>query len=172
MPEKLSTKRNEYMNNIDDIITFCVNLARQMIISGANLERVQLAVEVICRAYNLHDVSLFFLSSYISLGAYDSEGHYSQRQASIPPAGIHLDRLRKLNQLSYKVAEITPPAKLLDRMLHRAMDTRSYNDLIVLIGKITAMTCLCFMFGGTPRELFPVAAVTALMHFLMRSATI
>ena len=155
------------MTETEHILAFCVNLARQMIISGANLERVHLAVEVICRAYHLHDVSVFFLSSYISLGAYDSEGNYSSRQASIPPAGINLDRLRSLNQLSYKIAEITPAPKLLDKMLLRAMDTKPYSEIMLLIGKVIAMSCLCFMFGGSARELFPIAAVTALIHFLM-----
>lgn len=155
------------MNNIEDILNFCINLARQMIVAGANLERVHLAVEVICKAYHLQDVSIFLLSNYISLGAYDPEEHYAYRQASIPPAGIHLERLRKLNQLSYKVAEITPPAKLLDKMFQRAMDVHSYNELTLLAGRLVAMSCLCFMFGGGVRELFPVAIVTALVHFLM-----
>ncbi len=155
------------MNNLEDILNFCVNLARQMILAGANLERVHLAVEVICKAYHLRDISIFFLSSYISLGAYDSEGNYSSRQASIPPAGIHLEKLKSLNQLSYKVAEITPSPKVLDQMLERAMQVREYNTLIVLIGRICAMTCLSFMFGGSVREIFPIAMVTALMHFLM-----
>ena len=155
------------MSYLEDIINFCVQLARQMIIAGANLERVHLAVEVICKAYGLKDISIFFLSSYISLGAYDSEGNYSSRQASIPSAGIHLERLKSLNQLSYKVAEITPNPKVLDQMLERAMQVQEYNTIIVLLGRICAMTCLSFMFGGTIREVFPVAAVTALMHFLM-----
>ena len=155
------------MNHLDDILTFCVNLARQMIVSGANLERVHLAVEVICKAYGLQDISIYFLSSYISLGAYDSEGHYSSRQASIPPAGIHLERLRSLNQLSYKVAEITPNPKTLMQMLDRALQVREYNSLVVLLGRICAMSCLSFMFGGSVRELFPVAAVVTLLHFIM-----
>ena len=155
------------MEHINDILNFCVNLARQMVVSGANLERVHLAVEVICKSYGLKDVSIYFLSSHISVGAYDSEGNYSSRQASIPPAGIHLERLRSLNQLSYKVAEITPNPKTLMQMLERAVEVREYSTLIVLLGRICAMCCLSFMFGGSLSELFPVAAVTALMHFLM-----
>ena len=155
------------MNQLDDILTFCVNLARQMIVSGANLERVHLAVEVICKAYGLQDISIYFLSSYISLGAYDPEGHYSSRQVSIPSAGIHLERLRSLNQLSYKVAEITPKPKTLMQMLERALQVKEYNTLVVLLGRICAMSCLSIMFGGSVRELFPVAAVVALLHFLM-----
>lgn len=155
------------MNYVDEILEFCVNLSRQMIISGANLERVHLAVEVICKAYGLKDISIFFLSNYISLGAYDSEGNYSSRQVSIPPAGIHLERLKSLNQLSYKVAEITPNPKVLMQMLERAVQVREYNSFLVLIGRICAMSCLSFMFGGSTREIFPIAAVVTLLHFLM-----
>ena len=154
-------------NNIDEVLDFCVNLSRKMIVSGANLERIQLAVEFICRAYNLKDLSIFLLSTHISISAYDSDGRYSSRQASIPPAGIHLERLKSLNQLSYRVAEITPPTKLLANMLEKASNVRDYNDMIVLIGRICAVFCLCFMFGGSFSDLLPVAFLVSLIHFMM-----
>ena len=56
---------------IEDILDFCVELSRRMIISGANLERVSLAVERICRTYQLTDTSLFLLSTHIILSARD-----------------------------------------------------------------------------------------------------
>ncbi len=157
------------MRNIDEILTFCVNLGRQMIVSGANLERVQLAIEFICRAYKLKDVSIFMLSTNLSVSAYDSEGNYSSRQVTVPAAGIHLERLKSLNQLSYKVAEITPTPKLLDKMLERAMEVHNYSDSVILLGRISAMCCLCFMFGGNVFTLIPVSLVTALLHFLMKA---
>ena len=52
-------------------------------------------------------------------------------------------------------------------MLERALQVKEYNTLVVLLGRICAMSCLSFMFGGSVRELFPVAAVVALLHFLM-----
>lgn len=153
--------------NVAEIVSFCVNLSRQMILAGANLERVQLAVNIICRAYKLHDVSIFLLSTHISLSAVDEAGNYASRQASIPPAGINLERLKSLNQLSYKVAEITPATKVLDQMLERACSVKSYGDIIILLGRILAMSCLCFMFGGSFLDLIPVAGVTVLLHYLM-----
>ena len=153
--------------NVAEIVSFCVNLSRQMIVSGANLERVQLAVNIICRAYNLHDVSIFLLSTHISLSASDKYGNYASRQASIPPAGINLERLKSLNQLSYKVAEITPATKVLAQMLERACSVQSYSDIIILLGRILAMSCLCFMFGGGFLDLIPVTGVTVLMHYMM-----
>ena len=154
-------------NNIEEVLSFCVNLSRNMILSGANLERVHLAIEFICRAYGLKDLSIFLLSTQISLSAYDKDGVYASRQASIPPAGIHLERLKSLNQLSYKITEIKPPSKLLEKMLARAIDVKDYPDWLILIARICAMSCLCFMFGGGFFDLVPVAIVTALIHFTM-----
>ena len=155
-------------NNIDEVLDFCVNLSRKMIVSGANLERVRLAVEFISKAYNLKDLSIYLLSTHISLSAYDSEGRYSSRQASIPTSGINLNRLRSLNQLSYRISEITPPTKLLAKMLERASQVSEYNSMIILIGKICAVICLSFMFGGSFSDIIPVAFVVALIHFMMQ----
>ena len=154
--------------NIEEILSFCVNLSRQMIIAGANLERVHLAIEFICRAYELKDVSIFLLSTHISLSATDENGKYASRQASIPPSGIHLERLKSLNQLSYKIAEITPNTKFLNHMLEKSLEVRDYKDWTVLLGRVCAMSCLCMIFGGGIFELIPVATVTAFVHFLMK----
>ena len=155
------------MRDIDYIITFCVNLSRNMIMSGANLERIHTAVNTVCRAYGLRDVGVFLLSTHMSVSAFDEEGNYSSRQISIPSSGIFLDRLRSLNQLSYKIAEITPNPKTLAQMLDRAMNVDDYPEIVILGGKICAMLCLGVIFGATLWDLVPVACITALIHFLM-----
>ena len=155
------------MRDIDYVLEFCVNLSRNMIMSGANLERVQTAVDTVCRAYGLHDVSIYLLSIRISLSAYDSEGNYSSRQTSIPSSGIYLDRLRSLNQLSYKIAEITPNPKTLAQMLERAMNVKDYPEAVIVAGKICAMLCLGFIFGAKLWDAVLVAVITVLIHFVM-----
>ena len=47
MSQKIEPAANS-RRPIEDILDFCVELSRRMIISGANLERVSLAVERIC----------------------------------------------------------------------------------------------------------------------------
>lgn len=155
------------MSSLENILTFCVNLSREMILSGANLERVHTSIEIICRAYGLKDVSIFLLSTHISLSAYDKEGNYAARQASIKSAGINLERLKNLNQLSYKISDITPSPRLLEKMLERSLETRDYPGWIILTARIVAMSCLCFMFGGGVIDLIPVGIVTALIHFML-----
>ena len=153
---------------LENILDFCVDLSRRMVVSGANLERVSLAVDRICHAYGLHDVSLYLLSSYISLSARDETGKYATRQGSIPPSSIHLEQLKKLNRLSFAVAEQTPGAGRLKKMLSEATAVKGYPDWLVLLAQIAAMCCLCLIFGGRVPDLPPVAIVTVLMHYLMR----
>ena len=43
------------------VLDFCVELSRRMIMSGANVERVNLAVDRVCSTYELDDVSGFNL---------------------------------------------------------------------------------------------------------------
>ena len=74
---------------IEDILDFCVELSRRMITCGANLERVSLAVEHICKTYALTDMSLFLLSTNVILSARDCSGFYASRQLTIPPAASH-----------------------------------------------------------------------------------
>lgn len=81
------------------VLEFCVELARRMILAGANVERVQLALERICHAYPLTEIDLFLLTNRISLSAVDEDGMFVIRQCSIPTAGIHLEQLRQLNTI-------------------------------------------------------------------------
>lgn len=99
-----------------------------MIVSGANLERVELAVELICRAYGMTDVSLFMLSTHISLGVMDDEGRYVSRQVTVPPLAIHLEKLKKLNRLSYTVVSEKPSPDKLHDMLEEASVAREYSN--------------------------------------------
>lgn len=153
--------------NSEAVLEFCVELSRRMIVSGANLERVQLAVERICHAYRFTDTSLFLLSTHISLSAMDADGRYVSRQCSIPPAGIHLERLKRLNRLCYTVASTHPAPEKLPKLLNAATEGKERPDWQILLAQIAALSCLCLIFGGGVRELIAVAMVSAVLHYVM-----
>ena len=149
------------------VLDFCVELSRRMIMSGANVERVNLAVDRVCSTYELDNVSIFLLPTYVSVSARDRSGYSAVRQASIPAGGINLTRLMSLNRLSYRVKEQHPSPDRLGSLLEKASDTKDYPDPVVLLGQICAMSCLCLLFGGGFREILCVAAVTVLAHYLL-----
>ena len=163
----MSKKRIEE-SNAELVLEFCVSLARCMVMSGANLERVDLAMALICRAYGFTDVSIFLLSSHISLSGRDEAGNYISRQVTIPPAGIHLERLKRLNRLSYMVVNEKPAASKLQAMLDEAWQAREYHEAALTAGQVGAMICLCLIFGGGITEVIITAVITIALRFVGR----
>ena len=161
------SQNNTRPRSFELVLDFCVELSRRMIMSGANVERVNLAIERVLSPYELNDVSIFLLPTYVSVSAKDWSGHCAVRQASIPAGGINLTRLMSLNRLSYTVKEQIPSPDRLAALLEKASDTKDYRDPVVLLGQICAMSCLALLFGGGIREIICVAVVTVLAHYLL-----
>ncbi|MGX8698695.1 MAG: threonine/serine ThrE exporter family protein [bacterium] len=149
------------------VLDFCAELSRRMVLAGANLERVNISIERVCHAYGLREVCCLLLSTRVELSARDEEGRYASRAAAIPPAGIDLRTLKSLNRLSYTICEKKYEPSQLMWYLEEAGRTIPYPDWAVMLARVAAMGCLCLIFGGTWRELIPVAIVTALMHYVM-----
>lgn len=151
-----------------NIVDFCVRLSKYMIFSGANLERVQIAIARISNTYELKDVSMLLLSTFISLGARMPDGTYISRQTAIPTADNNLQRLKQLNRLTYTIAETKPDIKELNGMLDKALKVESYPQWLVNIAQIAGMSCVCMMFGGGPGEVFCTALIVAVLQQVMR----
>ena len=164
--EKTAEKRLS-ASQVEAVVDFCVELGGRMIESGANLERVSLAVERVCHAYELTGISLYLLSTHISLGAKDADGRYAMRQRAIPPVSNHLERLKKLNRLSYDVVAQTPDSRQLAALLEEASACGEQKESVTLLAQVCAMSCLCLIFGGGYREVISVVIVTAIMHGVM-----
>ena len=163
-----TTPHKHQQRPVEDILDFCTLLGSRMIASGANLERVQLAVERISRAYGLTDVSLYLLSTNISLSARDNAGYYAIRQRSIPAVKLQMNRLQSLNSLCYSIAKHTPSPKDLRGLLDDASNVDEYSDHIVLLGQICAMSLLCLLFGGWFREVICVVMIITVVHYTLR----
>ena len=148
------------------MLDFVVALSRQMIVSGANLERVELAADKILVSYGMTDISIFLLSTHMSVSARGTDGTYASRQITIPASGIHLSRLRQLNRLSYDVCRSVPDPATLRDLLTEAEDVKEYPDWVILLGQVIGMLCLCFLFSGSWRDGVCVALITVILHFV------
>ena len=156
------------MQNIDYILDFTVHLGREMLQVGANLERVNTTMELVCKSYGLHEVSIFSLSTTISVSAKNNEGETRVRQLAVPSTGIHLERLRRLNDLSYKVCNEKPDPSKLEDMLYEAQMVPAYSAGIELLGNMIAILSLCRIFGGGWQEMLVTAANVVILFAISR----
>ncbi|MCR4611202.1 MAG: threonine/serine exporter family protein [Lachnospiraceae bacterium] len=156
------------MRDIDYIIDFAAHFGRELLFAGANLERANNTMERICKTYSLHEVSIFSLSSNITLSAKTADGETHIRQVSVPGPAIHLTKLTKLSRLANKVCEEAPEPKKLQDMLYEAIMVPSYGTWIDMGAFVLAITCLCRIFGGNWQELVVTALVTVMAYWISR----
>ena len=155
------------MKKIDYVLDFCKELGKQMIVSGANIERVNHCIERVCHAYGLHDVTCANLSTRISISAKDEEKTYAHRQTDVPPQVINLERLKKLNNLSFEVVRETPDEKTLYDLLH-GVTSNDFPWWIMMIGFMVAMMALARIFCAGWSEILIVELNTLILFGLSK----
>ena len=158
------------MERIEYILDFCKELGKQMIASGANIERVNLSIERICHAYGLHDVTCANLSSRISISAKDENKLYAHRQTDVPPQNINLEKLKKLNNLAFDVCKDKPKEDTLYDLLH-GIKTNDFPWWVMMIGFLVAMMGLARIFCAGFTEILVVELNTLLLFGLSRVLT-
>lgn len=156
------------MKKTGKILEFTVKLGQRMILSGANLERVNDTMYRVCESYGLEEISIFSLTSTIMVSASTPEGDFCTRHVSVPPSGIHLAALSKYNQLSRTVCSELPPPEKLSGLLKQADERTEYSTGIIICGYLMAMTCLCLMFGGTAGDVISADLITVVLYWLIR----
>jgi uncharacterized membrane protein YjjP (DUF1212 family) len=154
------------MENIDYILDFMVHLGCEMLKSGANLERVERSLELVAKAYNLREIGITLLSSSITVSAREARQFPRVRQVKVPFCEIHLERLRRLNNLSYRVCQEKPEPQKLEDMLYEAVMTPSYSTGMLLFGYLLAMASLCRIFGGTVQDIIAADLITVVLFFV------
>ena len=158
------------MEKIDYILDFCKELGKQMIVSGANIERVDMCIERICHAYGLHDVTCANLTTRISISAKNEKKDYAHRQTDVPPQVFNLERLKKLNNLSYFVSENTPDVTTLYDLLH-GVKTNDFPWWVIMIGYLVAMAGLGRIFAAGWAELLIIELNTLLLFGISKVLT-
>ena len=152
------------MNKIDYVLDFCKELAKDLIVSGANLERANLSVEKICHAYGLHDVTCVNTSTKISISAKDENQNYTSRQTDVPPQVINLEKLKKLNQLCFDTSKNLPdPATLREKL--SGIKTNDFPTWAILLGNMVAMLGLGRIFGANWADLIVILVNTVIIFF-------
>ena len=156
------------MERIEYILDFCKELGKQMIASGANIERVNLSIERICHAYGLHDVTCANLTSRISISAKDENKLYAHRQTDVPPQNINLEKLKKLNNLAFDVCRDKPREDTLYDLLH-SIKTNDFPWWVMMLGFVTAMLGLARIFCAGWTEILVVELNTLLLFGLSKA---
>ena len=94
--------------NLEQLLSCTLDIGEQMLISGAEISRVETSIRLICKAYGCRRTDVFTITSSIVLSAEDAEGHHATQTRRITGGGTNLTRVHMLNDLSRRICRQTP----------------------------------------------------------------
>ena len=92
----------------EQLLTCALDIGEQMLISGAEIGRVEDSVRHICTAYGCQRTDVFTITSSIVVSIEDSQRNFYTQSRRITGTRTDLTRLDKLNALSRRICSATP----------------------------------------------------------------
>lgn len=133
-------------------LEYVMDIAEQMLISGAEVSRVEESVTRICRAMGAARSDCFIITSLMCVTVHDESGETYTQTRRIRALGTHFHKLEKLNALSRRICA----EKLSEEELGEALDEIKRCKPYPLGVSFAAYAVIAFaftlFFGGTPLQ--------------------
>ena len=129
-----------------------LNIGEQMLMSGAEVGRVEDSIRRICTAYGAVRVDVFSITSSIVVTMYSPDFGSLTQTRRISGLGTDMHRLDKLNQLSRSICSGKPPLEDAARELAQIRSSKQYPFVVQLLIYAVISASFTIFFGGNWRD--------------------
>lgn len=151
----------------DLLLTCALDIGEQMLISGAEIGRVEDTVRHICRAYGCSRTDVFTITSSIVVTIEDQNRNYFTQTRRITGTHTDLTRLDRLNELSRQICRTTPGFDRVQAELKQICDTKTYPLWLEALGSALIAGAFTVFFGGGAADGLVAAVLGLLLHFFL-----
>ena len=153
---------------VDNLVRVALDIGEGLLKSGAEIHRVEDAIEHICKAYGAAHVEVFSIQSLIVTSVRMPDGTYSSQSRRITNISNQLSSLEYYNTLSRDICRDTPDFDEIDRRIFEIKHKRKSPYWLIVIGFICAASGFAIFFGGSWRDGIAAAIIGLVMAFIDR----
>ena len=162
-----STTHSDSSNStVDNIVRIALDIGEGLLKSGAEIHRVEDAIEHICTAYGGAHIEVFSIQSLIVTAVRMPDGSYSSQSRRITNISNHLRCLEHYNRLSREICKNTPDFDEVDRRIAEIKKKRNYRFALIVLGYACAAGAFAVFFGGSLRDGLAAALIGIVMALL------
>ncbi len=143
----------------DKKMELLMEIAQQMIESGAEIGRVEESITRMCTAYGCAPQA-YATSSNVILTVQGKDGFHSTHSRRVKKASFDMERLHLLNDLVRRITANTPEAEEIAEELYRLDSVPRYSNWFQLICYALIAGSFCVFFGG--RDLWEILSAYAI----------
>ena len=146
-----------------ELINSAMSIGEQMLISGAEVHRVEDSVRRICRARGAVRTDVFIITSSMVLTVHDAAGVAYTETRRINSSGTDYEALDKLNALSRKICSEPMTDAEIRRELDKIKNRKKYPIWMELIAYAFIGSAFTLFFGGTPIQALVALFIGAIL---------
>lgn len=150
----------------DKLLYYALNIGEQMLICGAEVNRVEDSISRICKAYGIKQVDVLTITASIVTTIYDDKFGSITQTRRIQGQDTNLNKLDKLNQLSRTICETTPDFDYIKEQLHQIEHIKDFPFGIQLLSYALISGAFAMFFGGTVYDMLASAMIGVLMKYI------
>ena len=132
----------------EQLLSCALDVGEQMLISGAEVGRVEAAIRFICTAYGCCRADVFTITSSIVVTAYYPDGRHCTQTRRITGTRTDLTRLHRLNALSREICATTPSYEYVQEKLGKICARSPYPLWLEALGSALIAFSFAIFFGG------------------------
>lgn len=153
---------------VDNLVRIALDIGEGLQKSGAEIHRVETAIEHICKAYGAAYVEVFSIQSLIVTSVRLPDGSYSSQSRRITNCSNHLRCLEHYNRLSRDICRDKPDFDEVDKRIAEIKKKRNYRFSLIVLGYAFAAGAFAVFFGGSLRDGLAAAIIGIIMALVDR----
>lgn len=150
---------------MEEYLHVAMTIGEQMLISGAEVSRVEDTIRRICLAYGAARVDVFSITTIIVTTVYSEEAGSCTQTRRIHGWSTDLNRIALFNQLSRRICSSNMEVSQVQEEIRKIMESPGYSFLVQLIIYAVISGAFSVFFGGT----LPDMAASALIGIALKA---
>ncbi len=134
------------------LLNLAMEIAEQMLRSGAEVHRAEESVERMCKAFGAERTDVFIITSSMMATVYTKDGDIYTQTRRINSIDNDFEKLHRLNALSRKICEQHLSEDEIRKEFQQAIDCKMYPFYVLVLCYGVIAAAFTLFFGGSVKD--------------------
>lgn len=132
----------------DRILQGIMDIGEEMVVCGAEVNRVEDSIYRMCKSYGAHRINVFIITSNLQVTLEAPDGRIITHIRCMVRYDVNFDRLDYLNDLSRYICAKTPDEETLRRKFEQVLNRKKQPAALKFLGAVMVASGFTVFFGG------------------------
>lgn len=152
---------------MEKLLSCAMDIGEQMLISGAEVQRVEDSIKRMCSAFGAIRTDVFIITSSMVVTVYGENEEYFTQTRRVTTSGTDYEKLHRLNSLCRNICRGDMTSEEIENGLAAAVNTKSYPLWLECICYSLIAGSFTLFFGGTVAQTLVSLFAGAVVRFII-----